>query len=109
MANILSKHKEFTRRTDTVNLLDAAYGMSNYLGRWATAAGANRRLYIRSFYATSSPETGSKQLQQSIPSQAKAIRSKSYGNHCGVPNKDFGDALRASPLIFLALDESVSF
>lgn len=101
IANILSRHKEFTRRTDAVGLLDAAYSMDNYLDRWAIAAGANRRMMIRSFYATNSPEKGSKKLQVAIPSQAKAIRSQSYGDHCDVPMNDFAEALASSPLRIL--------
>lgn len=110
MANILSRHKDFTRKTDIVSLLDAAYSMNSYIGKWQAAAGANRRLQIRSYYATSSPEAGSKQLQQTIPSQAKAIRSNKYGNHCEVPMADFGPSLKASALIqFDLAEKTVSF
>jgi hypothetical protein len=102
MANILSKYKDFTRQTEMAALLDAAYGMSNYVGRWAVAAGANRKLWIRSYYATSSPEQGSKQLQAAIPAQAKAIRSGAYGDHCRVPKVDFSSALRTTMELILA-------
>jgi len=105
MANILSRYKDFTQKTDIAALLDAAYSMNSYIGRWQVAAGANRRLKIRSFHATSSPEAGSKQLQNTIPSQAKAIRSKANGNHCNVPMTDFSDSLKASALIQFDLAE----
>lgn len=95
MANILSRHKDFSRRTDAAVLLDAAYSMGSYIGRWQVAAGANRRLKIRSVYATSSPQNGSFQLQSTIPGQAKAVRSKVFGDHCNVPMADFGDGLKA--------------
>ncbi len=93
MANIAGQYKSFARRLDVAGLLDAAYGMGNLIGRWQVAAGANRRLKIRSYYATSSPESGSRLLQRTIPSQAEAILSNSYGDHCNVPMKDFGPAL----------------
>lgn len=93
MANIAGLNKPFARRLDVASLLDAAYGMGNLIGRWQVAAGGNRRLKIRSYYATTSPESGSRLLQKTIPSQAKAIRSNSYGDHCNVPMKDFGPAL----------------
>ena len=93
MANIAGRNATFARRLDIAALLDAAYGMDGLIGRWQVAAGSNRRLKIRSYYATRSPEYGSQLLQKTIPSQAKAIRSNSYGDHCNVPMKDFGVSL----------------
>ncbi len=110
LANIAATFKDFTKRVEISTLLDAAYSMGSYIGRWQVGAGSNRRMKIRSFYATSSPEAGSIQLQNTIPAQAKAVRSKSYGDHCNVPMTDFGDALKDSSAANLDIAaDSVSF
>lgn len=89
IANILNSSYKVTHSTNTIGLLDATYGMSNYIEKWKNAVANNKQLKIISVYKPgSSTEPGSiklaTELNKNNAKKVKLIQTKT--RHCEIPN-----------------------
>ena len=92
----MAQNPTFTKKVDSVFLLDAAYGMPGHIDQWQKIADSNPKLKISSVYATNGPQQGSVQLKNGLDSGRVSISRAEGKRHCQVPTKDYGGLLRES-------------
>ena len=88
IAAALSQNPKFSKRVDSVLLMDATYG--NHTGQWSSLVDANPSVRIDSLYRGGTPtQAGSKALKSSLGARIQSTGER----HCGIPGDQYGTML----------------
>lgn len=94
ISSALANNPSFTKKVDSVILLDATYGIPTHLSQWKNIVNANQDIQIHSVYIRgSATQPGSKLLKSSLPNKAVLEIPSDANSHCKVPTTDFGKLL----------------